>query len=48
MAINGYHIISLEANDLYKRELDNGVENGYKLPKKNSYAYFKLFKNILD
>lgn len=48
MEIKGYHIISLEAKDIYEQELKNGVENGYILPPKNDRAYFGLFKNVLD
>lgn len=48
MAIKGYHIISLEAKDIYEQELINGVENGFTLPSKNDRAYFGLFKNVLD
>ena len=48
MEIKGYHIISLEAKDIYEQELINGVENGFVLPSKNDRAYFGLFKNILD
>ena len=48
MAIKGYHIISLEAKDIYEQELINGVEKGYVLPSKNNHAYFGLFKNVLD
>ena len=35
MEIKGYHIISLEAKDIYEQELINGVENGFELPPKN-------------
>ena len=48
MEIKGYHIISLEAKDIYEQELINGVEKGYLLPSKNDRSYFGLFKNILD
>ena len=48
MEIKGYHILSLEAKDIYEQELKNGVENGYILPPKNDRAYFGLFKNVLD
>ena len=48
MEIKGYHIISLEAKDIYEQELINGVEKGYVLPSKNDRAYFGLFKNVLD
>ena len=48
MEIKGYHIISLEAKDIYEEELINGVEKGFILPSKNDRAYFGLFKNVLD
>lgn len=48
MEIKGYHIISLEAKDIYEQELKNGVEKGYVLPSKNDRVYFGLFKNVLD
>ena len=48
MAIKAYHILSLEAKDIYEQELINGVEKGYVLPSKNNHAYFGLFKNVLD
>lgn len=48
MEIKGYHIISLEAKDIYEQELINGVEKGYVLPSKNERVYFGLFKNVLD
>ena len=48
MAIKGYHILSLEASDIYKKEQENGVEIGYDLPDKKDRAYFRLFKNVLD
>lgn len=48
MEIKGYHILSLEAKDVYEQELINGVEKGYILPSKNDRAYFGLFKNVLD
>lgn len=41
--MKGYYIISIEAKDLYS--LSN---NNYKLPKKDSEDYLKLFKCILD
>lgn len=44
----GYRILSLEAADIYKHEQENGATVGYKLPEYKSYAYFRLFKNILD
>ena len=46
--IKCYHIISLEAKDIYEQELINGVEKGYILPSKNYRAYFGMFKNVLD
>ena len=48
MAIKGYHIISLEAKDIYEQELINGVEKGFILPPKKDHVYFGLFKNVLD
>ena len=48
MEIKGYHILSLEAKDIYEQELINGVEKGYVLPSKNDRVYFGLFKNVLD
>ena len=48
MEIKGYHIISLEAKDIYEEELINGVEKGFILPSKNDRSYFGLFKNVLD
>ena len=48
MEIKGYHILSLEAKDIYEQELINGVEKGYVLPPKKDYVYFALFKNVLD
>lgn len=48
MEIKGYHILSLEAKDIYEQELINGVEKGFVLPSKNDRAYFGLFKNVLD
>ena len=48
MAVKGYRIISLEANELYSQERINGVEKGYVLPKKKNCAYFRLFKNVFD
>ena len=48
MAITGYHIISLEANDIYRQEQENGVGKGYILPLKKDGVYFSLFKNVLD
>ena len=48
MEIKGYHILSLEAKDVYEQELINGVEKGVILPSKKDHAYFGLFKNVLD
>ena len=48
MAIKGYHILSLEAKDIYEKEQENGVEKGYLMPSKKDHAYFGLFKNVLD
>ena len=48
MASKGYHILSLEAKDIYEQEQINGVEKGYLMPSKKDYAYFGLFKNMLD
>ena len=31
MEIKGYHILSLEAKDIYEQELINGVEKGFTL-----------------
>ena len=41
MENKGYHIISLEAKDIYDQELKNGVEQGYSLPPKG-YKYYHL------
>ena len=48
MEIKGYHIISLEANDIYEQETINGVKKGFVLPSKNDRTYFGFFKNVLD
>lgn len=48
MGVKGYRIISLEANEIYEQELQNGENIGYILPKEKSFKYFKLFKNVLD
>ena len=48
MEIKGYHILSLEAKDIYEHELINGVEKGFILPSKNDRSYFGMFKNFLD
>lgn len=44
----GYRILSIESTDIYRHEQENGATVGYKLPEYKSYAYFRLFKNILD
>ena len=48
MEIKGYHIISLEAKDIYEQELKNGVEKGFVLPTKDDRKFFGLFNNVLD
>ncbi len=48
MINKGYRIISLEANEIYKQEIENGVDKGFILPSKKDHAYFNLFKNVLD
>ena len=48
MEIKGYHIISLEAKDIYEQELKNGVEKGFILPTKDDRKFFGLFNNVLD
>lgn len=48
MEIKGYHIISLEAKDIYEQELKNGVEKGFILPTKDDCKFFGLFNNVLD
>lgn len=45
---NGYRILSIEAADIYKHEQEYGVAVGYKMPEYKCYAYFRLFKNVLD
>ena len=45
---NGYRILSIDAADIYKHEQEYGVAVGYKMPEYKSYAYFRLFKNVLD
>ncbi len=45
---NGYRILSIDAANIYKCEQEYGVAVGYKMPEYKSYAYFRLFKNILD
>ena len=44
----GVRIISLEANKIYEQIEKNGEEIGFLLPQKKDYAYYHLFKNILD
>ena len=46
--VNGCHILSLEAKEIYKHIQQNGEEVGFKLPEKKDYFYFRLFKNVLD
>lgn len=48
MEIKGYHILSLEAKNIYAQEQINGVEKGVILSAKKDHAYFGLFKNVLD
>ena len=36
MTVSGYHILSLEAKDIYKHEVKNGAESGYLLPAKKT------------
>lgn len=48
MGVKGYRIISLEANEIYEQELENGCNVGYILPKKKSPEYFRLFNNVFD
>ena len=38
MSINGYRILSLEANAIYEQKQSNGVDIGYKMPEKKNYA----------
>ena len=40
--------MSVEAADIYKREQENGVAVGYKMPEDKSDACFRLFKVLLD
>lgn len=44
----GYRIISIEAADIYRREKENGVSVGYKMPENKSDAYFRSFKIYLN
>jgi hypothetical protein len=48
MGVKGYRIISLESNEIYEQELENGCNVGYILPKKKSPEYFRLFNNVFD
>lgn len=48
MAIKGYHILSLEAKDIYKQERGNSEKKGFVLPYEKDHADFGLFKNVLD
>lgn len=48
MEIKGYHIISLEAKDIYEQELKNGVGKGFILPTKDDRKFFDFFRNVLD
>lgn len=40
--------MSVEAADIYKREQENGVAVGYRMPEDKSDACFRLFKVLLD
>ena len=44
----GYRIISIEAADIYRKEQENGVSVGYKVPESENDDYFRLFKIYLD
>lgn len=44
----GYRILSVEAADIYKAEMENGAAVGVQLPERNSDACFRLFKVFLD
>ncbi len=48
MEIKGYHIISLEAKDIYEQELKNGAKKGFMLPTNDDRKFFGLFNNVLD
>lgn len=48
MEIKGYHILSLEAKDIYEQELINGVKKGFMLPTNDDRKFFGLFNNVLD
>ncbi len=45
---NGYRILSVEAADIYKAEMENGAAVGVQLPERSSDACFRLFKVFLD
>ena len=44
----GYRILSVEAADIYKAEMENGAAVGYQLLEKSSDACFRLLKVFLD
>ena len=44
----GYRILSVEAADIYKAEMENAPRVGFKLPERNSDACFRLFEVFLD
>lgn len=50
MINSGYRILSLEASDVFKHEINNSKEIGYILPdkKKEESKYYEFFKNVLD
>ncbi len=48
MEIKGYHILSLEAKDVYEQELINGAKKGFMLPTNDDRKFFGLFNNVLD
>lgn len=48
MEQQGVRILSLEAKKIFEHIRKNGEEMGYELPAKKTFAYFSLFKNILD
>ena len=43
-----YHILSVEAADIYRAEQENGGAVGVQLPERNSDDCFRLFKVFLD
>ena len=45
---NGYRILSVEAADIYKAEMENGAAVGVQLPERSSDACFRLFKVFVD